>query len=307
MRATKLIPAAAGAFLALELGLYTAAFRGHMDNDLTKNNFKSNADVRPYADQVLKGKSYIRNTPHEDVEIRARDGVRLYGRFYDRADRRGIIIMLHGYRSMAENDFSCSARYIHEKGFAMLIVDQRAHGRSGGSTITFGVRERWDAIEWAKYAGQRFPGEKVVLEGLSMGAATVVMAAGEELPECVAGIIADCGYTSPKEIISSVIESKHLPAKVFYPLVRLSGRIFGGFDCEECSAVESAKKARVPAVFIHGEADKFVPCQMGRENYDAYAGEKLIVTVPGAAHGLSYVVDTPKCQAALEKFLDNIL
>lgn len=294
-------------FLLVELILFVAAFGGHTGADFTKRDFALKKELRPYADLILAGKRYVVETPHEDVVIRAYDGVKLFGRFYDREERRGIVIMMHGYRSMAENDFSCSSEFVHNEGFAMLLCDERAHGKSGGNVMTFGVRERWDVLSWVNYVEKRFPGEKILVEGLSMGAATVVMAAGEGYPASVRGMIADCGYTSPKEIISSVIRSCHLPVKIFYPLVRLAGLIFGMFDCEECSAVEAAKKAAVPALFIHGEADGFVPCAMGKANFEAYAGPKKLVTVPGAGHGLSYVVDMPGCQRELREFLAEVL
>ena len=302
-----IILALLGLFVLTELLLFLAAFGGRTNADFTRHNFFFKKELRPYADLILAGKKYVLDTPHEDVEIRARDGVRLVGSFYDAPNRRGIVIMMHGYRSMAENDFSCSSEYVHSLGFAMLLCDQRAHSRSGGVAMTFGLREHQDLLEWVKYAADRFPGERIILEGLSMGASTVVMAAGEDLPECVAGIIADCGYTSAPDIIRSVIKSCHLPVKIFYPLVRLSGRVLGGFDIEGCSSLEAAKRARVPALFIHGEADGFVPCAMGRANFEAYAGPKRLVTVPGAGHGLSYVVDMESCQNALSGFLKDTL
>lgn len=308
MIAVYIILGLCGAFFLLELALYLAAFQGKTNQDFTKHDFLLKPELRQYGDMILSGVKYCRETPHTDVTISARDGVRLAGKLYDASPRRGVVIMCHGYRSVAENDFSCSSEYVHSKGFAFLLIDERAHSKSGGMVMTFGIRERWDVIDWVKFVQERFPGEPIILEGLSMGAATVVMAAGEsELPESVVGIIADCGYTSPKEIISSVIRSIHLPVKVFYPLVHLAGRIFGGFDTEECSALEAAARARVPALFIHGEADDFVPCDMGRANYAAYAGKKRLVTVPAAGHGLSYVVDMPACQRALTEFLDEIV
>ena len=297
-----------GLFLLLEVFFYLMAFQGHTGADFTRFNFALKPELRPYAQLILSGKRYCLETPHEDAVIRARDGVKLFGRFYDREEARAVVIMMHGYRSMAENDFSCSSEYVHKSGFAMILPDQRAHGRSGGRAMTFGIRERWDVMEWIKYAETRFPGKRIILEGLSMGSSTVLMAAGErELPPSVAGIICDCGYTSPRDIIRTVIRSWHLPVGLCYPMVRLAGRVLGGFDVEECSALEAGRRARVPALFIHGEADDFVPCRMGRDNYAAYAGPKKLVTVPGAGHGLSYVVDMPQCQRALNGFLDGIL
>ncbi len=297
-----------GLFLLLETLFYLMAFQGHTNADFTRRDFALKPELRPYSDLILSGKRYCLETPHEDVEIRARDGVKLFARVYDRENARAVVVMMHGYRSMSENDFSCSSEYVHKSGFAMIMPDQRAHSRSGGQAMTFGIRERWDVMEWIKYAEGRFPGKRIILEGLSMGSSTVLMAAGErELPASVAGIICDCGYTSPRDIIRTVIKSWHLPVGLCYPMVRLAGKVLGGFDVEECSALEAGRHARVPALFIHGEADDFVPCRMGRDNFEAYAGPKRLVTVPGAGHGLSYVVDMTVCQTALNEFLSGVL
>ena len=294
-------------FLFLEVLFFLIAFGGRTWADFTRHNFFFKPELRPYADLILSGKRWCLETPHEDVDIRAGDGVRLHGRFYDVPDRRGIVILMHGYRSMAENDFSCSSEYVYSQGLALLLADQRAHGKSGGFCMTFGLREHEDLLAWTRCVAERFPGERIVLEGLSMGASTVLMAAGEPLPPEVAGIICDCGYTSPRDIIRTVIRSRHLPVGVCYPMVRLAGRVLGGFDVESCSALEAGRRAALPALFIHGEADDFVPCQMGRDNFEAYAGPKRLCTVPGAGHGLSYVVDMKKCQKALLEFLDDVL
>ncbi len=295
-------------FLLLFVLFFLMAFLGRTDRDVTERGFARKPKLRPYAELILSGKRYCLDTPHENAVIRARDGVKLFARVYDRENARAVVIMMHGYRSMAENDFSCSSKFIHTSGFAMVMPDQRAHGRSGGLLITFGIRERWDLMEWIKYAETRFPGKKILLEGLSMGASTVLMAAGErELPKSVVGIICDCGYTSPRDIIRAVIRRRHMPVAVCYPMIRAAGRLLGGFDIESCSALEAGRNARVPALFIHGEADGFVPCRMGRDNFAAYGGPKELVTVPGAGHGVSYLTDMAKCQMALTEFLKKTL
>ena len=140
-----------------------------------------------------------------------------------------------------------------------------------------------------------------------MGAATVLMASCLDLPENVAGIVADSGYTSPGEIIRTVLRRRGLPPGVLYPLIRLSARLFGRFDPDAASAREAVASARVPVLFIHGQADELVPCSMAQELYQACAGEKELVTVPGAGHGLAYVVDTPGVSAALEAFYGRVL
>jgi fermentation-respiration switch protein FrsA (DUF1100 family) len=139
---------------------------------------------------------------------------------------------------------------------------------------------------------ERFgPDAKIILCGISMGAATVMMAAGEELPENVIGVLADCGYTSNEDIIKKVIrQDVKLPPNISYPFVKLAARLWGGFDLDETSPIEAMKNCQRPIIFIHGEADDFVPCDMSIRNYEACTAPKTILTVPGAGHGLAYLM-----------------
>ena len=143
---------------------------------------------------------------------------------------------------------------------------------------------------------------KLILTGISMGASTVLMAAGHPLPPNVIGVLADCGFSDAGSIIRDVARKMGLPPKLSYPFVTLGARLFGHFDLEETSALEAMKKCTVPVLFFHGESDDFVPCQMSRLNYDACQSKKLLVTVPGAGHGLSYPVDSQRYLETLRNF-----
>lgn len=246
--------------------------------------------------------------PYEKVWISSRDGVKLYGRYYHSNDGAPLQIMFHGYRGAAERDFGGGLKEALAAGYNVLLVDQRAHWKSGGRCLTFGVKERYDCADWIDYAVNRFGGDvKIVLSGISMGAATVLMASGLELPDNVKGIMADCGYTSPKDIIKLVIGYMKLPVGVTYPVVRLAGRLFGGFDIESASAEQAMARCRVPVLFIHGEDDRFVPCRMSEKNYELCASPvKRLVTVPGAGHGLSYMTDRQRYMDAVGGFLKEI-
>ena len=157
----------------------------------------------------------------------------------------------------------------------MILVDERGHGRSEGRVLSFGIKEQYDCLEWTKYATERFGEDtKIVLGGISMGAAIVLLAAGLDLPNTVKGILADCGYTSPKEIVQKVSGDRGLPVKVMYPLARLGAKLFGHFDLEDGDTEEALRKCKVPVLFIHGEDDRLVPCEMSRRNYAACASEK---------------------------------
>ena len=244
-----------------------------------------------------------RALPQEHFEITSFDGLKLRGIYYEYAPGAPIEIMFHGYRGCAERDLPGGVQRCFRVGRSALLVDQRGGGRSEGSTISFGINERRDCLKWIDFVIGKFgPDVKIILTGISMGAATVMMAAGEDLPENVIGILADCGYSSPKEIILKVIGEMGLPPKLSYPFARLAARLFGHFDLEETSPVEALKKCKVPVIFYHGEADAFVPCDMSKACFDACASRKQLVTIPGAGHGLSYAVAPDRYVETLIQF-----
>jgi len=245
----------------------------------------------------------VRAMPQKDVEITSFDGLKLRGKYYEYAPGAPIELMFHGYRGNSERDLPGGVERCFRVGRSALIVDQRCSGRSDGKTITFGVYEHRDCLKWIDFMIDRFGKDvKIILTGISMGAATVLMAGGKELPENVIGILADCGYTSARDIMQLEIRKMGLPPKLSYPFVKLGARIFGGFDPDAFSPVEAVKACKVPVIFYHGEADDFVPCYMSQENFDACASRKALVTIPGAGHGLCYPVDRDRYVKTLADF-----
>ena len=245
----------------------------------------------------------LEEIPYKEFEIVSFDGLKLYGKYYEYAPGAPIEIMFHGYRGSAERDLAGGVNRCFGVGRSALLVDQRGGGRSEGHVISFGINEHRDCLKWVDFVVEHFgPGVKIILTGISMGAATVLIAGGKELPPNVIGILADCGYSSAKAIMEKVIVKMGLPPKLLYPFVKLSAKIFGGFDLEETSPVEAVKHCKVPVIFYHGEADDYVPCSMSVENYNNCASRKQLVTIPGAGHGLSYPVDQEKYLITLKEF-----
>jgi len=257
----------------------------------------------PHREQMVAWMKEVRAMPHEDLYIRSFDGLVLHGRYYEHTPGALTEIMFHGYRGDGERDLCGGVQRAFALGRNVLIVDQRGCGKSEGHVITFGIRERHDCLSWVNCLTERFGKEqRIFLTGISMGASTVLMAGGMELPENVVGILCDCGYSSARAIIRKVIGEMHLPVALAYPFVRIGARLFGGFRLEETSPLEMAARCRIPVIFIHGEADDFVPCEMSRENFEAAAAPKALVTIPGAGHGLSYLVDPEGYLEALREF-----
>ncbi len=256
-----------------------------------------------YREKIEKWAIETRKMPHEDLEITSFDGLRLCGKFYECKKGAPIEIMFHGYRGCAERDLSGGVQRCFKLGHSSLIVEQRASGKSGGNVISFGVNEHRDAICWANFAVSHFGEDtKIILTGISMGAATVLMTADKALPKNVIGILADCGYTSAKDIIKIVIKQMKLPPNLAYPFVKLGAKLYGHFDLKEDSPINSVKNAKVPIIYFHGKADDFVPCYMSEQNFAATASKKAIYTVDGAGHGLSYPSSPQEYLVAVDEF-----
>ena len=257
----------------------------------------------PFYPQMTHWTLQARDLCPKHFQITSFDGLQLHASWYEYAPGAPMEIMFHGYRGNAERDLPGGVQRSFACGRSALVVDQRCAGRSEGKTITFGIKEHRDCLSWVDFAVRQFgPDVKLILKGISMGAATVLMAAGEKLPENVMGILADCGYSTPKAIIQKVIRDMGLPAKLCWPFVRWGARIFGRFDPEENSPLAAMERCKKPIIFFHGEEDGFVPCDMSREVFEACPTRKAIFTVPGADHGLSYPVDMDGYLAALRDF-----
>lgn len=249
----------------------------------------------PYRNIMVEWMKETRKLPCEEFNITSFDGLNLHAKYYEYAPDAPIEIMFHGYRGSAERDLCGGVQRCFTLGRNVLLVDQRTSCGSDGTVISFGINESKDCLAWIDFAIHHFgPDVKLILTGISMGASTVIMAAGNPLPENVVGTLADCGFSSARDIIKKVIRQMHLPADLLYPFVKLGAKIYGHFDLEENSPEEAIKNCKVPIILLHGEADDFVPCEMSKRNYEACTSPKQLITIPGAGHGLVYLVDTER-------------
>lgn len=239
----------------------------------------------------------------EDVWIISQDGLKLHGRYFHVRDDGCLFLLFHGYRGSGVRDLSAMFRVIRELGHNALIVDQRAHGQSQGHTMTFGIQERLDCLCWAEYAYDRF-GEltPIFLSGVSMGAATVLMASELPLPQTVAGIIGDCPYSSPVAVVRKICRDVHIPAALSVPFGIAAALIWGRFYLNAASARKAVRKARVPILLIHGMEDKYIPAEMSRQIQLECASSCYLELFPGAAHAGSCLTDTPRYRKILDAF-----
>ena len=261
---------------------------------------------------IIDGWKYLRTLDWEDVDITSHDGLRLHGHLLAHPSPRGVILQIHGYRGCGAFDFSCAVEPFYKLGFSLLVVDQRASGDSEGEHITFGYYERYDAVEWAKYLKERFPHLPVVMDGVSMGATTVMLAVGVGYPDNVKAIIADCGFSSPGAICRKVLgQWFHLPPFPLYYGARFWVKRLARFDLDGVScreALRDLKDSGIKLLIAHGKKDGFVPYYMSIENMSDFTEEDKntfvqLFTSEEADHGLSYLKSREGYDLAIEELL----
>lgn len=270
---------------------YLLAF--YSSNKKRKKHYKPDNDqLDPIQDFLHNMIEELRNANYEEVSTKSFDGLNLKGRLYLINEGAPLIICFHGYRSCAINDCGGAYRLAKTLKYNLLLPECRGLGISEGHLVTFGIKERYDAKSWVDYAVNRFGDEiKIELGGVSMGASIALSAANIVDQKHVRVIVADCGFTSPKDIIKKVI-TKDLKLPTFlYFFVKLGALVYGHFNLEESSSFEETEKTKIPTLFFHGEEDRFVPHEMSLKMYDACNSEKQIHIFENAGHGLSYLVD----------------
>ncbi len=297
---------AAALLLITAAGLWLVCYLTFYNNrkmDGPGVNPSSIGSFGPYMDRVNTLITELKATPCEEVECMSFDALRLTGRYYHQRDEAPLDIMVHGYKSNSTLDFCGGFKLARELGHNVLLIDQRSCRNSEGHFACFGIKERRDLISWITYALCRFGEDKEInLFGVSMGAATVLMVNDLGLPENVKHIIADSPYNTPRDIIMKVAADMGVP-QWFWPIIRLSARLFCRMDIEESRAIEAVKKCRIPVLIFHGEADSLIPCSMSREIIRLCPEGSRLVTIEGADHVAGMLKDPEKYEAAVREYL----
>ncbi len=246
----------------------------------------------------------LREKKHESVILEKCDGLKLKGHVYGCENAERTFLMMHGWRSNWATDFALQAEYLMKLRANLIFAEERAQGESDGEYITFGILEREDARDWAKYASRKFPGKPIYLYGVSMGATSVLMSGELDLPAEVSGIIADCAYTSPGEIWEHILKNRlHIPKGVHGKLSEKLCEKKISVGTSKFSTEKALKKCNVPVLFVHGASDRIVPVEMTYRNAEAFPGKKRMLIVPGADHAMSYIKDRMSYEKELHDFI----
>lgn len=301
--------------VALIFNIISSFFFYHLAIERGPKDFlQGNEDLEVSAetmDEFLEG-DWITWTNEQDFEtktLNAFDDVPLQGYYLPAEEPTNkLVVFAHGYLGNAK-DMGLFGKYYHEElGYNLFMPDLRGHGESGGDYYGFGWHDRLDIIDWLDQLVAENPDAEIVLHGLSMGAATVLMASGEDLPENVRLIIADSPYTSVYDLFAYQLDRMfHLPDQLVLPSMSVLTNMRAGYTLKEASALDQVQKATVPILYIHGEADTFVPTNMTEELANHTKSEHEVITFPDTNHGESIVLHREAYLNEMTSFIEKYL
>lgn len=267
-------------------------------SSITASYFKN------YESQVEATNYWLKTVGRQDIFVTSKDNLRLHGvKFLSNAGSHNYAIIVHGYSSSCQNVFDLAQHY-QTRGYNVVTPDLRACGESEGTYIGMGWLDKDDILIWSSLILDKDPEAKIVLHGVSMGAATVMMLSGEALPKNVVAIIEDCGYTRVDEVFSSELKLRfNLPPFPIINFTSLVAKLRAGYSFEEASSLEQIKKASTPILFIHGSLDDFIPVEMCQRLYDAANCKKEKLIIDGAGHNQSRFLQPDEYYQAVFNFI----
>ncbi len=306
--------AAAAGTIGAFAGAYTLFNRTIPRQDEVRVDISEMADMAKWEEYKIiihQNKEWLLERKMEHITIRSRDGLVLHGDYIPAdGEPDTIAIAFHGYTGEGISNCSSIASFFLKSGISCIIVDNRAHGKSEGKYVGFGILDRYDCLEWTKYAAERFgKDKKIILYGVSMGASTVLMAAGfPQLPENVKAVISDCAFTSPYDVFAHILKRDyHLPP---FPIMNINDELCrkkAGYGFSDYSTLTAVKDTKIPILFIHGANDDFVPEWMSEKNYKACNSPKELLVVENAGHAASYYENVPLYEKTVSEFLGKYL
>lgn len=279
----------------------------------TKDFLQGNADLEVSAEAMevfTEGdwKAWEEKQDFQRWEMTSFDGLQLNAYFLPAKEPTNkTVILAHGYLGSGLDMGLYGQYYYQELGYNIVMPDARGQGESEGDYIGFGWHDRLDYVKWIDLVKEKLGDDsEIVLHGVSMGAATVLMTSGEDLPDNVKAIVSDSSYTSVEDLFAYQMKRMyHLPEFPFLPSTSLVTNMRAGYTFGESSALKQVKKTDIPILYYHGNADTFVPTEMAHELYENTASPAEIMTIDDAGHGEGFVVAKDAYVKKLNSFLNK--
>ena len=299
---TAVIAAAAG---AVTLYLSYRFFEGACCKKPAGYTKKDHVSSDPYVQLRREAKERLQSVGGEDLWITSQDGLKLHALWLDNPAAERILICVHGYRGTYSGNFGVPYDLLKDT-CSFLMIDARTRGQSEGTYITYGAKEKDDVYLWLQKVLGMTQDLPVYLYGVSMGSSTVLMNTAREKLERFKGVIADCGYTDMKTIITEVMEKDyHLPPFPLVPLIGCWCRLLAGFRMKDADALAALRHANVPVLFLHGLKDDYVTVHHTVENNAVCTSAHRTVLFEDAGHGACAASDPQRYANALHAFFSE--
>lgn len=275
-----------------------------MDKEILLTDVKlEETHYKPFMDKVIHNMNEFMAIPYEEVSIESKDGLKLFGKYYQNKDSKKTCIFFHGYHADPYNNINTPGLFLLNEGYNILCITERSHGKSEGKYITFGVKEKEDALLWFSFLNEKYNPEEILVWGVSMGCGVVEMVS-DRLPSNVKALILDCGFTGAYEMVSYSCKKKNRMSPLFMPGICLLCHLKGHFKLEKKKAYEALSKTNLPCFFIHGKEDLLVPIAMGRENYSQVKGPKYFFET-AVGHAVSIYPYEEEIEGKIKEFLEQ--
>lgn len=294
-------------FLISHLIIIWVIFRNFFARFSTKkidDVYDKNPLYDSYREEVYRGRDFLRDTEHKEVQITSFDSLKLIGYYYDFGNKK-TVIFFHGFHSDPLLLFGVHIKDAQERGYNALIVDQRAHNKSEGKYSSYGKYEQYDVHSWIKFVKEELNQNEVLLYGLSMGATAIMLASPELDKNYVKAIISDCGYTSIDKLIKHLVSSKHIPSFMFLGGVRFLAKHLVKLSFNDFYTPDILKNNQIPAFFVSGTLDSVVTNDFLMNNYNDCASKKELLLVEGAEHTVAMIKGGKEAFDKLYKFVEE--
>ena len=296
--------------LGISYGLFRFGFYIPKNGHINPHDFNMGGSQYDGLEEIIDAKIVeMEAEPWENVEITSYDGLKLKGYLLINDVNKPFMLFMHGYHGCWQWDGYGTYRIAKDKGYNLLMVDERAHGKSDGTVTCFAKKEQYDCLKWVDFLRDRFGyDQKLIISGVSMGCSIVLMAAAKASKGKVDGIIADCGFASAPAMIKKACRDMKLPEKIFVPLAYLGGKIYGNLTVTGETVEDCVKQIDVPVIFIHGTSDSIVPFENLDILYNACGSkDKIRLVVEGSDHAVCAVYNYEAYKAGIEELLAKVL
>ena len=257
----------------------------------------------PYRREIDEASARLGSLRFEPVSIEARDGTTLRGKYY-RCGSDKLAILVHGYNASAMSNFCVSGLALYDRGYSLLMIDERAHGESGGRKTGFGLLERYDVLTWLDWAEKNAAEKSFFIYGISMGSAALAFSADKLDEVRVKALCFDCGFVSPREQMRLIAKKHHIPGRIMIPFIRILAKIFIGEDIND-TVIGPLSRSKIPSVFMYGGCDRTIPMSDGREYFAASAAPKLMLIAPEAEHTMCFIAGGEEIRKPFFDFIDK--